>query len=81
MKYVPFHFIILFSIEPVDWTLDSTHRGNKSYVGLVTPTWTVCDGTWVRNIAPVIQSAFVGSKRIVYNAQPARKGWLAIWAI
>lgn len=45
MKYVPFHFIILFSIESVGWTLALlTEEVRKSYMGLVIPTWPVVMG-------------------------------------
>lgn len=37
-------FNILYSIEPVGWTLATPHRGSESYLGLVIPTWPVCDG-------------------------------------
>lgn len=35
---------ILFSIEPVGWTLATPHGGSESYMGLVIPIWPVCDG-------------------------------------
>lgn len=75
--YVLFHFIILFFIGPKSWRVSATPRGSKRCMGSVIATWPVCDGTWLL----VVQSAFVGTERVIWEVWQARKGGLSLWGI
>lgn len=66
-----------FSLGQRSWRVSATPRGSKRCMGSVISTWPVCDGIWLL----VVQSAFVGTERVIWEVWQVRKGGLSLWGI
>lgn len=79
--YVLFHFIILFFIGPKKLESSCYSQRKREVHGissslLASLCWDLC-WTWLL----VVQSAFVGTERVIWEVWQARKGGLSLWAI